>query len=296
MRCYALGASHASHSGIRRPTYVNLIHSLDTGLSKFSPLVQKIEYGESIEKKTLYLYIIGKKNVRTPIPRPALLMTGNTHGDEYLNIEDRLPSFLLAKSSTFQNFIKQNGVLLVVPVVNPDGFETGERANAHGVDLNRNWNSQNLLAMEPESEALRIQIEKLTQPPWNLKIQVSVDYHCCTGAVLYPWSYTENPLPEQALQKHLLLASLAEKLLKVPFGTTSQILGYRPKGTTKDYFFEKYQTTAFTFEGREKEENQYLPEHIAWWEKIVEYTIPNQIRRSQTVQRKKTLPKHHIAD
>jgi hypothetical protein len=45
---------------------------------------------------------------------------------------------------------------LVVPVVNPDGMASGRRANAAGVDLNRDWQAQS----QPETRAVRAAVQR----------------------------------------------------------------------------------------------------------------------------------------
>lgn len=58
--------------------------------------------------------------------------------------------------------LTEGRTVIVVPVVNPDGLSRGTRANAHGVDLNRNFPTRNWKrstggprpASEPETQAL----------------------------------------------------------------------------------------------------------------------------------------------
>src|SRR5690606_4664290 len=84
-----------------------------------------------------------KSSGTTGFTRTAVVMTGAIHGNEYLNIEDRLPEELIARarsgSGSVASFLSAGGVLVFVPIVNPDGYESRSRYNAKGVDLNRDW-------------------------------------------------------------------------------------------------------------------------------------------------------------
>ena len=90
------------------------------------------------------MLVVMKNNSKNMLlsARPALLMSGSTHGDEYLNIEDRLPEELLKLSlnkSTVSDFLNRGGVFIFIPILNPDGYDHRNRENSHGVDLNRDW-------------------------------------------------------------------------------------------------------------------------------------------------------------
>lgn len=231
-----------------------------------------VEYGKSFLGKPLRLVITQKPGAYSF--RPTLLMTGSTHGNEYLNIEDRLPLELLKKSqdqaSPVRKFLDRGGALIFVPIVNPDGYDSQKRENARGVDLNRDWALPELGFRgfkENESRALAEKLEAYFQS--GLRYRVTVDYHCCMGAILYPYSYQDSPLPKADALGHAVLSNLASKALGVKVGTTGKILGYFPRGTTKDYYYLRYGAKAFTYEGRPNSEPRYLAQHVAWWESML---------------------------
>ena len=52
-------------------------------------------------------------------------------------------------------------------------------------------------------------------------------------------------------------------------GSTGQVLGYYPRGTSKDYYFAKYGALAFTFEGSYRQEHLNFEKHTIWWDHIL---------------------------
>jgi hypothetical protein len=223
----------------------------------------------------LKLYVLGRKEVPAAT-RPTLYFTGSIHGNEYLGLEDRLPGLLVARSyekSVVRDFLAVGGVYVFVPIVNPDGYEARMRTNAHDIDLNRDWDVPEADFngfKETETQSLSLKLEQL-RSELALQYRVTMDYHCCGGVLLYPWSYkVTNDLPESDLNNHRALGIMMKKHLgeSLEMGTTGEIFGYYPLGTTKDYFYDKYGALAFTFEGRRAKEDRYLNEHLAWWEEL----------------------------
>lgn len=265
-----------SDSGITGPSYDEILANVGGLVTKYPTLIKSIDYGKSVEGRTLRLYVIGKQTGFSGT-RNAILISGSTHGDEYLNIEDRLPAALLGETahpdSAVAKYIEKGGVFLMIPILNPDGYSNRVRENAHGVDLNRDWTVKpaNFEGFkEVETKNLAAMVDGLVRA-LKLKLVVSVDYHCCEGALLYPWSFdSPTPMPAVDLAAHRKIGQEAHDLLNVSFGTTNEILGYYAVGTTKDYYYVTYGTHAFTFEGRFGEENGYLDRHLQWWQTIVQ--------------------------
>ena len=109
--------------------------------------------GKSVEGRPLTARVIGEAG-------PCLLLLGAIHGDEpgsHELVRD-FEQWLLAHP------IETKGLRLVISSpLNPDGLERGSRANARGIDLNRNFPSKNFRASrrrghqplcEPESQFL----------------------------------------------------------------------------------------------------------------------------------------------
>jgi hypothetical protein len=91
------------------------------------------EVGRSARDRPIYAVYAGSG--------PAVFITAGQHGNEHPGPELMLHFLRDLKTC---NFLVKEGVLcrvryVVVPVVNPDGFDAWQRTNANHVDPNRNW-------------------------------------------------------------------------------------------------------------------------------------------------------------
>ena len=71
---------------------------------------------------------------------PTTLILGGMHGGE--NTPTRVCYQFIQWLETTPDAVAA-GRIVVAPLVDPDGFESGRRGNAHGVDLNRNYPARN---------------------------------------------------------------------------------------------------------------------------------------------------------
>jgi protein MpaA len=86
---------------------------------------RQLEFGDSVQGRDLRAYRIGPRDADRTV-----LVVGSFHGDEDEGHE--IVSRLRDESP--------NSVAIwLVETVNPDGIAAGQRKNAHGVDLNRNF-------------------------------------------------------------------------------------------------------------------------------------------------------------
>lgn len=262
-----------SDSGITGPKYSEILNQFSRLQSQYSDHATLIEYGKSVQGRPLKMLLVTRKD-SFDTEKPAMLMTGSTHGNEYLNIEDRLPAELLKKSlfaGPVSEYLERGGTFIFVPIINPDGYEARRRKNANGVDLNRDFDAAPAgykAFKEEETRLLSIALETLREQ-LLLKYVATVDYHCCVGAILHPWGYKKEKIPAPDLQSHLAYGEIAKRHLNIEVGTTGDILGYYPLGTSRDYYYDRYHALAFTYEGRYAVENTYLKKHVAWWEEMV---------------------------
>lgn len=265
-----------SDSGIRGPVYSKIVDELKNLEGSYPEFAQVITYGKSLGGRPLTLIKIAKKGIAVTNPT-AVYIGGSIHGDEYLNIEDRLPRWFLeqtAGANSISTFLSQGGVIYVAPILNPDGYDSRDRENQRGVDLNRDYTV--VMARvegfkEPETKSLVDYLKQDIQTS-SRKLAVAMDYHCCIGALLYPWSFTGPTLSNEAKQKHLRVVQHMNTNLgtEMSAGTTPVILGYSAKGTSKDFYYEAFGALGFTFEGRRGKENKFFTEHTAMWEDIIQ--------------------------
>jgi len=101
-----------------------------------------IGLGRSVEGRRI------KAWVRRGQSASNVLVLGGMHGDEpkSVYVAQRLIDELVADSSTGKNV-----GWVVVPIVNPDGYERRRRRNARNVDLNRNFPTRNWKIGSPRS-------------------------------------------------------------------------------------------------------------------------------------------------
>jgi succinylglutamate desuccinylase len=265
-----------SDSGIDGPMYSQIAEEMTTLGAEYQDMATVITYGESVGDKPLNVIKIALPSPVSAEKRLGVVISGATHGNEYLNIADRLPQAFLSRWDSIpglMRFLNEGGVLYVVPILNPDGYDRNRRYNNRNVDLNRDFDlipAEEENFEEPETRQLADFLASEVDSQ-NVELRVTVDYHCCDGSLLYPWSYSRTSLPEDSLEGHRLIGDLMRDTIDsgYDYGSTGQVLGYYPRGTSKDYYFARYGALAFTFEGAYGRENRNFERHLDWWDLIL---------------------------
>ncbi|TPW18008.1 MAG: carboxypeptidase T precursor, partial [Elusimicrobia bacterium] len=211
-----------------------------------------------------------------PSAKPGTLFLGTHHAREHLSTEvPLLAAKWLAEHQDdpeVRRLLETRDVYFV-PLLNPDGAEfdveggryrwhrKNLRANedgSQGVDLNRNYGFQwggagastypdddtyrgPAAFSEPETLAVKAFVE--ARP--NLKTMVS--YHTYSELILYPWSYTDEPLSDGPALK--AFQAMGEKLAGWT-GYTAQSSAelYPSSGDTCDWAWAAHGIFCFTFE------------------------------------------------
>src|SRR3989338_2692969 len=83
-----------SDSGIVGPKHSEILQNLQQVSSDFIDRTELVDYGTSLEGRPLQMLLLYRKGLRQS-DRPTLYLTGSIHGNEYLNLEDRLPSAIV---------------------------------------------------------------------------------------------------------------------------------------------------------------------------------------------------------
>jgi dipeptidyl-peptidase 4 len=105
-------------------------------------------YGKSWEGRELPYTVFSRPLVSQPweawaLGRPIVLLAANVHGGERTFMEGLLILMRdLATPGTAANRLLDQVTVVVAPQINPDGFEAserGQRGNAWGIDLNRDY-------------------------------------------------------------------------------------------------------------------------------------------------------------
>lgn len=264
-----------SDSAIYGPAYSKVLASLTTVEKSYQKLVKVIKYGTSLEGRDLTVVKLDLRPETTG-ERPAVLITGATHGDEYLNIVDRMPAWF-AENHTRQpgvsQYLEKGGVIYIVPIFNPDGYENRTRENSKGHDLNRDFDVLPLRSIkfsQSETKSLTRFLDQEIREN-NLDLRITMDYHCCQGSLVYPWGYTKSSLPADALERHIAVADSMKKYISPRYvsGATYELLGYLSQGSSKDYYYARYGALAFTFEGIIRDEAKNFERHTSWWNALL---------------------------
>ena len=269
-----LSQSH-SDSGIRGPRHSQLLAAWDGLAASYPKQAKLIRYGKSVDGRDLAAVRIQDETASAPSgQRLGVIITGSIHGDEFLNIEDRLAEAFLQDGSTqrgFQQFLKAGGVVYVVPIINPDGYEARNRENSTGQDLNRDFDLKRANKSgfgQPETKNLASFL-KSDSAASGVNIRFTFDYHCCIGGLIYPWGYsTTDKAPEKDLNKFRQVGQQVESLFGYSHGTAMEVVNYTALGASDDFFYETFGGLSFTFEGSYGQESKNLPKHLTMWDQF----------------------------
>ncbi|MFP5520599.1 MAG: DUF2817 domain-containing protein [Bdellovibrionia bacterium] len=212
----------------------------------------------------LHRFIIGSK---TQTDRPTLFITGGVHGIERIGAQlawsllkttiDRL----LWDDSLKSLFSKVN--LVVMPLVNPVGYNHFMRSNGNGVDLMRNspvhsleekipllsghrlspllpWYQGAQEELEAENKIL---LETFTKYAQNSPRVIAIDFHSGFGLrdrLWFPYSYTSRPF-ENIAEMHSLYHLFEQTHPYHIYQFEPQSDGYLLNGDMWDHLYLEYQ-------------------------------------------------------
>ncbi|WEX86515.1 M14 family metallopeptidase [Sinorhizobium garamanticum] len=243
-------------------------------------IAQLIEIGRSIEGRPILALRIGDR--RGGVPK--ILFMGCHHAREWIAVE--VP-FLLAKElveradeAPIAGWLT-SGEVWVAPMVNPDGHEhsraeerlwrKNRRRNddgSFGVDPNRNYGYMWGILDVPTSSQVpsdetyvgpRAFSEPETQAVRDLvgceRFAGVITYHSYSQLILYPWGYTDKPIPDAQHREQMVgMAQEMQTLIqgvhgKVYVPQQSSAL-YPTAGDTTDWTYGTYGIPSFTVELR----------------------------------------------
>lgn len=190
--------------------------------------------GHSVEGRPLALLRFGN-----PAAQRVLLVIGRQHPPEttgahaLMKFVDRLT----ANTAVAREF-RRRTLVLVVPVVNPDGVAHGNwRGNAHCVDVNRDWGTFN----QPETRAVRAVMQREL---WGAgrKLVFAIDFHSTWNDVLY----TVRDDPSRAPGG--LLRAWIDGLQTAFPGSAREVANAATSTVFKNWVYSTYGAPAVTYE------------------------------------------------
>jgi hypothetical protein len=266
------------NSGIPRPRYDVILRAMDDLARTHPEWVAVVDYGLSQNGLTLRAVRIAAPGSLNAPGHPAVLITGATHGHEFLGLEDDLPAWFVAHRSSdpgVKRFFDASGALYVIPVFNPDGFESGRRENANGVDLNRDYSDT---PTQPETSSLTRWLATEMERS-QAQLRVAFDYHCCRGGLIYPDELTPAELEEHRLIAQFMLRDISQDYV---YGTAQQVVGYSAKNDSATYFRGRFGSLSFGMEGRVANatfRGEVLERHAMMWSDILEHVAATPARK-----------------
>ncbi len=157
------------------------------GALKEHPFVSDSVIGKSVNGRTLHSMTIGDPNALD-----SIYILSRQHPPEVTGTIGMMHFVeALCKDSEMANEFRFHFQTVVVPIANPDGVARGHwRANANGVDLNRDW----LHFTQPETKAIHDQIVKLRENPGG-RMWLFLDFHSTFNEVFYTPPIENNLFP-----------------------------------------------------------------------------------------------------
>jgi predicted deacylase len=245
-----------------------------------SPIkLQKIDYGKSFHGVPLTAYKIFNDETLKTASKKAILLTEGVHGNEYngllnsfIDLSIKSPKVL----TTFSKFLKNNGVIYLIPKLNPDAVLKKSRRSILGADLNRDFMHDRLQAQETFTFATWLDSELQST---NAKLYLSVDYHCCGGALLSPKLSSQKSFYKTQYNK---ISALIKKHVstKLVHSKSHDFWGKSVTGTLKDFLHNKYGSLSFTYEAKimGSTENT-VSNHSKWWASVANHLNNSSFKR-----------------
>ncbi|MBD65894.1 MAG: hypothetical protein CME62_11850 [Halobacteriovoraceae bacterium] len=188
-----------------------------------------LKAGSSVEGNTIEAY---KSDINA---KKFLYLIAGTHGDEVEGV------YVLKKLFSWlkEDHALKDLPIIVIPILNPDGYRSESRVNAHAVDLNRNYPTENWSSEfkkpkynpgpKPLSEPENAFLEQLFQkyPPSFI-----ISFHSWKPVL----NYNDNA------------KDVAEYLSSYNEYPIAADIGYPTPGSLGTYAPEKYQAPVLTFE------------------------------------------------
>jgi hypothetical protein len=155
------------------PSITEINAELASIVSNHPDICRLENLGTSVQGRPIYAVVVTQYPSQN-LPGPRVRIQSNMHGDEKGSGMAAL-HFLTVLTDNYGTsdmctYLVNNAETWVIPVLNPDGYNSNSRYNANSVDLNRNcsymWQSGGgsgpSAFSEPETQALR----NITQPGW----------------------------------------------------------------------------------------------------------------------------------
>lgn len=189
----------------------------------------ELDSGKSVENKEIHAYISDSRNDK------YLYLLAGTHGDEVEGVYVLKELFTWLKTD---HNIKDLPVV-VIPILNIDGYCTSSRVNAHQVDLNRNYPTKDWSGDFSEAK-YNPGPEALSEPENVFLEKLFEKFPPAFVLSFHSWKPILNFNGD--------CKDIAEFLAKYNSYPISETIGYPTPGSLGSYVPEKYNAGVLTFE------------------------------------------------
>lgn len=226
--------------------YAELTADLQLLAATYPSICRLHNLGFSVQGRTIWALEI-TDNPDVDEFEPEVRLIGAHHGNETIGVEVPLgvAHYLLENygtNSAVTSLVDEREIW-VIPMMNPDGVQSGSRYNANGVDLNRNYGymredgSLSGAYSQPETRAIR-------DNALARNFCLSLSYHSGAEYVNYLWNYTPVVTPDNA---YIVALSQAYDSF-VGYGITEGYNWYQTKGDCNDWSYGTYGGMDWTIE------------------------------------------------
>lgn len=237
------------------PTYDDMVKRLQNVAAKYPQFVKLFSIGKSIRGRELWMVKISD-NVGSDEIEPEFKYISSMHGDEITGRELTLAlieemTSLYGSDAEITELIN-NTEIFIMPSMNPDGSELHQRANAKGVDINRNF--PEAVDNDPNTvDGRTVETQLMMRFQASRKFSLSANFHGGTIVANYPWDSKYELHPLDALVKEFSLgyAELNPEMRssgEFEGGVTNGAQWYVVKGGMQDWSYNWHNDLQITVE------------------------------------------------
>jgi hypothetical protein len=244
------------HHPLDYPTPEQVGQKLISLAANYPHLAKLMSIGKSTQGRDLWVLLLTKNPELKNSGKPEFKYIANMHGDEIVGRE----MLILFAEDLLRNYgheaeitgLMDSTELYIMPSMNPDGAQAQTRANAEGIDLNRDF--PEATSSDPNSATGRA-LETQAVMAWQAEhhFLLSANFHGGAQVVNYPWDAKPEAFPlDSVVQK--LAHEYANNSVYIAQssefagGITNGFTWYQVLGGMQDWSFNYYKDLQLTIE------------------------------------------------
>lgn len=187
-------------------SYYDMVAKLDSIVNFYPDITKKFSIGKSVNGRELWVLKISD-NPELDEAEPEVRFIGIIHGNEpigcelLLNISDTLTSSY-GNDMNLTDLV-DNREIFIIPMINPDGRESGSRYNANGEDLNRDFPVPDSSIGDDNNWEYEVETTSLINWSDTMNFVLSTTFHSGARVVNYQWDYTHDIPPFHSLIREI---------------------------------------------------------------------------------------------